>query len=138
MFKYLSKILQSFDPKARIAVLLIFVFAAISTIYIKSSFVRSDCSSLQIQIDNLNKSQYSIIQENNTIIQKNKELLDGYLKMDSLMKNMKVDTIFIEKTIEIHNDSNRSYVNKFFKRKYKNGSGVKLMKAIICKNKKPM
>ena len=95
MFKNIADILKSFEPKIRLRALVILLSVLFLVNLTNDYFKKSDCSSLQIQIDNLTKSQATIINTNEIIMQKNKELTEGYLKLDSMLTKIKPDTVYI-------------------------------------------
>jgi hypothetical protein len=53
---------------------------------------------MQKQLNECVASQGSLINQNSLLVAKTKDLTDGYFKIDSVLKNIKPDTVFVVKT----------------------------------------
>ena len=98
MFQNLSEILKSFSGKQRLTVLLLLLITILASIFIKSYFSTTDLAPMQKQLNECVASQGSLINQNSLLVSKTKDLTDGYLKIDSVLKNIKPDTVFVVKT----------------------------------------
>jgi hypothetical protein len=98
MFQNLSEILKSFSVKQRLTVLLLLLITILASIFIKSYFSTTDLAPMQKQLNECVASQGTLINQNSLLVSKTKDLTDGYLKIDSVLKNIKPDTVFVVKT----------------------------------------
>ena len=89
MFQNLSEILKSFSGKQRLTVLLLLLFTILASIFIKSYFSTTDLAPMQKQLNECVSSQGALINQNSLLVNKTKDLTDGYLKIDSVLKNIK-------------------------------------------------
>ena len=56
---------------------------------------------MQKQLNECVASQGNLVTQNATLVSKTKDLTDGYLKIDSMLRHMKPDTVYIVKTEKI-------------------------------------
>lgn len=91
--------LFSTDRKRMLALILILIFGVTITL-ITSYFTTDNCTPLIDQNSALVKSQNELTIVNSEIIKKNRELVNGYIEIQDILRGFKKDTIFITKTIE--------------------------------------
>jgi hypothetical protein len=80
-----------------IALIIILVFA-LAGMTIKAYFGKSDCQSVQDQVDKLTASQGRCIESNSRLMARVDELTKGYLHIDSMLANVKPDTVIMKTT----------------------------------------
>jgi hypothetical protein len=99
MLKGLAEIIKAVgrDPRKMWTMVILLFFVSTVTI-INKALTKSDCTPLVKQNEELVKSQSSLVDENQSILIKNKELVDGYDKIQELLTHMKPDTVYITKT----------------------------------------
>jgi len=98
MFQNVSDILKSFSVKQRLTVLVLLLITITAAIFIKSYFTNADLTPVQTQLNQCITSQGSLINQNADLVMKTKDLTEGYLKIDSMLRHIKPDTVFIVKT----------------------------------------
>lgn len=101
MFQNISEILKSFSIKQRFATLALLLLTIICSIFIKSYFTTTDLAPIQKQLNECVASQGNLVSQNATLVTKTKDLTDGYFKIDSMLRHMKPDTVYIVKTEKI-------------------------------------
>jgi hypothetical protein len=98
MFQNVSDILKSFSIKQRLTVLVLLLLTITASIFIKSYFTKADLTPIQTQLNQCITSQGSLVNQNADLVIKTKDLTEGYLKIDSMLRHIKPDTVFIVKT----------------------------------------
>ena len=97
MFKNITEILKSFDSKQRFVVLISLLITILASIFIRSYFSTTNLAPIQKQLNECVNSQGVLMNQNTTLIQKTKDLTDGYLKIDSILTHFKPDTVYVVK-----------------------------------------
>jgi hypothetical protein len=106
MFQNISEILKSFSGKQRFTVLVMLLVTITISIFIKSYFTSTDLAPMQKQLNECVASQGNLVNQNSVLVGKTKELTDGYLQIDSLLRHMKPDTVYIVKVEKITEPQN--------------------------------
>jgi predicted Rossmann fold nucleotide-binding protein DprA/Smf involved in DNA uptake len=99
MFKAIADIIKAVgkDPRKLWTLVIILTFLFAGNV-VKSYFKVDDCSPLIKQNQELITSQNDLVNQNQNILKKNRELLDGFLHIQELIPGMKPDTVYINKT----------------------------------------
>jgi hypothetical protein len=85
------------DPKKRITLIIILV-CMIIMLCITQWSSRGDCDPLIAQNTQLLGIQKMLTEQNQSIIQKNRELSDGYIQIQEMLTKIKPDTVYIKVT----------------------------------------
>ena len=84
----------------RMIALIIILLFALAGMTIKAYFGKSDCQTVQEQVDKLTASQGQCIESNARLMARVDELTKGYLHIDSMLANVKPDTVIMKNTID--------------------------------------
>lgn len=96
MFQNIAEILKSFTGKQRLTVLIFLLITIMFSIFIKSYFSTADLAPVQKQLNQCIVSQGDLVNQNSNLINKSKENVALLMHMDSMLTNIKPDTVYIK------------------------------------------
>lgn len=100
MLKGVSDIIKAVGNSPRKMWTMIIVLFFVSAVTVADKyFSTDDCSSYEQQNSTLVKSQSELVNQNQLLVSKNSELLEGYAKLQSLVNMIKPDTVYVSRFI---------------------------------------
>jgi len=106
------------NQNRRMIALIIILLAGLAGMTIKAYYGKSDCASVQSQVDKLTEAQGKMTeaqakcsQANLDLMTKNQELTAIIIHVDSVLSNIRPDTVVVRPTTEVF--AKESYVKKY-------------------------